>query len=183
MKEWIPFLQELVWPLFLAVLVLLARGPLKRLLKAFEDRVAAGAEFEAGTSGIRVGAVPKLAEMASSPLVSKTTNAHKSGVDLPPSDIYLVHTAHPASRNLYPDDHRQLFEVRIFVDADDPGILDQVTEITYFLHETFKEPVMTIRNRRNSFELVVVVWGEFNVAAVVRFKDGRELRLERYLNL
>jgi transcription initiation factor IIF auxiliary subunit len=34
-----------------------------------------------------------------------------------------------------------------------------------------------------AFEVRTVLWGEFNVAAVVHFKDGHEVTLERYLNL
>jgi len=62
-------------------------------------------------------------------------------------------------------------------------MLDDVSAVTYFLHETFKEPVRVVRDRQTSFELRTVVWGEFNIAANVLFKDGHELKLQRYLNL
>ena len=55
--------------------------------------------------------------------------------------------------------------------------------MTYHLHETFSEPVRTVRDPRTAFELQTIVWGELNVLAVAVFKGGRTAILERYLNL
>lgn len=98
-----------------------------------------------------------------------------------PGDLYLVHTAQ-RDRTL---DRGELsyFRVRIYLDADDPVRLDEVTEVTYYLHETFAEPVRVVRDRQASFEIRTSVWGEFNMAARVRFKGGGEAVLERYINL
>jgi transcription initiation factor IIF auxiliary subunit len=53
----------------------------------------------------------------------------------------------------------------------------------YRFHETVRNPVRTIRDRQTFFETRTELWGEFNLAATVRFKDGRDMKLERYLNL
>ena len=181
MSEWIPLLKELVWPAFWAGALLCARRPLGRLLKALEERIVAGAEFEAGAIGIRVGAAPKLAEMPSSPAKPQAVAEKKSSAAPSPGALYMVHTAR-RDRSLDQGELRY-YRVRIFLDADDPSLLDEVSEVIYYLHETFKEPVRIVRDRQTSFEVRTVAWGEFNVAAAVRFKDGREVKIERYLNL
>jgi len=181
MKDWLPFFEQLVWPIFWAAVILCAWGPLRRLLRAIEERIAAGAEFEAGAKGIRVGAPPKLAEVPAVSATSRVVDEAKAAGTPKPSDFYLVHTVR-RDRSLDKGDLRY-FRVRIYLDADDPGRLDQVSEVTYYLHETFAEPVRVVRDRQTAFEVQTIVWGEFNVAALVRFGDGSDVKLERYLNL
>jgi len=181
MKEWVPLFQQLVWPLFTAAILVWARRPLGRLLKTFEDRVASGAEFEAGASGIKVGAAPKLSEASLTPSAPKRASTEATGAVPKPSDVYLVHTVRRDS-SLDHDD-RRFFRIRIYLDADTPNLLDSVTLVTYYLHETFKNPVRLVSDRRTLFALQTIAWGEFNVLAVVHFKDGHEVTLERYLNL
>jgi hypothetical protein len=66
--NWVPFFQELVWPTFWAVILVCTWKPLRRLLKAYEERIASGAAFEAGPKGLSFGAsAPKLTEVPSSP--------------------------------------------------------------------------------------------------------------------
>jgi len=152
-----------------------------RLLKACEERIAAGAEFEAGAKGIRVGAAPKLAEVPSVPMKPTVTPPDTSSTTPAPGSFYLVHTAR--RDRSFDEGDREYYRVRIYLDADEPNLLDNVTEVIYRLHETVREPIRTVRDRRTSFEVRTVLWGEFNVAATVRFKDGRDIKLERYINL
>lgn len=181
MKDWIPFLNALVWPIFWAVVLACGWRPLRRLLKASEERIASGAEFEAGAKGIRIGAVPKLTELAPT-VVPPATN---SKADLPgavtPGDVYLVHTAR-RDRRLDQGD-RQYFRIRLYLDADDPQRLDDVLQVTYYLHKTVNRPVRTVTDRHTGFEVRTSLWGEFNAVAVVHFRDAHEVTIERYLNL
>ena len=151
------------------------------MAQALEDRIIAGAEVEAG--GVKIGAAPKLIEvksgLAALEVDSKATL--REGPVLKPRPIYLVHTARrdPAL------DRAELryYSIRIYVDADEPLMLETISEVVYHLHETFNEPVRTVRDPRTAFEIQTIAWGEFNVLALVRFKDGRTEALERYLNL
>jgi hypothetical protein len=181
MKDWIPLFKELVWPIFWTGALLCAWRPLRRLLKACEERIASGAEFEAGAKGIRVGAAPKLTEVPSAPTAPTLVPKETPSTALTPRELYLVHAAR-RDRSLDQGD-RQYFRVRVYLDADDAQLLDEVSQVTYHLHESVKDPVRTVSDRRTSFEVRTILWGEFNVAAAVRFKDGREVTLERYLNL
>ena len=145
MKDWIPLLQELVWPALLVVVLFLGRDRVGRLLKALEDRVVAGAEVEA--AGIRVGTAPKLTEVATSSASDSKATAAREEVGVPkPGRVYLVHTA-VRDPSLDRGELRY-FRIRLYVDADEPRILDDITEVTYYLHETFNEPLRTVRDSR-----------------------------------
>jgi hypothetical protein len=79
MNDWVSLLKEFVWPIFWAIVLLSARKPLGHLFKAVQERIVAGAEFEAGATGIKVGAAPKLSEVSPTSLsVEPTTNTSDS---------------------------------------------------------------------------------------------------------
>jgi len=189
MKDWVPFFQALIWPLFVGLILIWSRTPLSQLLNAIAARIIAGAEFEAGPTGVKIGAAPKIVDVPAAAQTghtlavtsSRALVASANSEALAPKDIYLVHTAR-RSKTLG-DDGSSNFNVRIYLDADEDETLDRVSEVTYYLHPTFKNPVVAVRDRQTSFEVRIRVWGEFNVAAKVHFKDGTDVELERYLNL
>ena len=93
MKDLVPLLKELIWPAFWGILLLTARAPIRRMLKAVEERIATGVEFEAGPKGIKLGAAPKLAEVPSQPVTPQADLADvkvDASSALNPSDLHLV---------------------------------------------------------------------------------------------
>lgn len=62
MKEWIPLIQTLVWPVFIAIFLILCRNWVIGILDAIKTRIAGGSEFNIGPSGLSLGNAPKLAE-------------------------------------------------------------------------------------------------------------------------
>jgi hypothetical protein len=183
MKDWAPFFQTLVWPFFLGIVLFQSRGLLAQLLKAVEERIVAGAEFEAGPRGIRLGSAPKAGESGPAPAVkAESGEAPRPGEEAPtPGDIYLVHTVRrdrALSTKKLP-----YYSIRLYLDAEEDTILDNVSEVVYYIHHTAAEPVVVVRDRETSFEVRFSIWGEFNTAAYVYFKDGTKRELERYLNI
>jgi pYEATS domain-containing protein involved in immunity/TIR domain-containing protein len=64
-----------------------------------------------------------------------------------------------------------------------PQELDQVECVTYRLHPTFPQPIRRVEDRTSGFRLRATGWGEFTIAADARLKDGRNVRLEKWLEL
>lgn len=58
MKEWIPLLQTLVWPIFILFFFYYFRGGATELLAALIERVKAGASLEL-PGGVKVGEMPR----------------------------------------------------------------------------------------------------------------------------
>jgi transcription initiation factor IIF auxiliary subunit len=61
--------------------------------------------------------------------------------------------------------------------------LDAVDFVEYTLHPTFRNPVRTIKTRRNGFRLDTEGWGVFPIHARVCRKDGGIVRLKHQLKL
>jgi hypothetical protein len=91
---------------------------------------------------------------------------------------------HSAKRDPTLDkDNLHYFRLNFWLDADDTGMLDEVDKVVYVLHPTFQNPIREISNRQTSFGMNTIAWGEFNLKAIVYFKNSKSpLTLERYIN-
>jgi hypothetical protein len=119
-KDWIPLLQALVWPVVLVGLLIWFRGAVKQVLSAIGERVRSGAPFEAGPSGIKIGAVQAPPSTAKTLAAVEDTRA----VDDLPHPIYMTHQA--VRDSTLDRGGQQYYRLRISVDADEPEILDKV---------------------------------------------------------
>jgi transcription initiation factor IIF auxiliary subunit len=61
--------------------------------------------------------------------------------------------------------------------------LDEIKNVEYTLHPTFRDPVRTVATRRNKFKLASGGWGIFPIYARVLKKDGSTFRLNHQLQL
>lgn len=175
MREWIPLLQTLVWPLFIILLIVWFRPTFVKILAAIADRIKSGAPIEVGPGGVKIGAVQSPAPAAT--IVAKDTRL----IDDLPHKIYLTHQA---VRDVTLDRGGYIYyRLKIALDADEPEILDDVEKVVYHLHPTFKDPDRIATDRRTNFEIRTAAWGEFNMTAEVFFRSKQpKLVIERYIN-
>ncbi|GLY75442.1 pYEATS domain-containing protein [Actinoallomurus iriomotensis] len=189
MKDWIPFLQALIWPVVVLTFAFKFRAGLGRLIEAINSRVERGDSFEAGASGIKLGpSSPQTAagvepQPGAQPVLEvppPLAELTEPSTDAAPR-VHLVHSAHRDSaldRNGY-----RYFRLRIALEGDSDSDLDRVTKVVYHLHPTFRDPDRVVTNRSTGFELTTAAWGMFNLTADVYVKGSTEpIRLERYLN-
>ena len=192
MKDWIPLLQSLIWPVFIAVIAYRFRAPIQRFLNTVNKRVEQGDGFEyEGPGGVvrlppssprspsgpepQPGAQPLL---EAAPVPAEPQSEPTSSETAP--QIYMAHTSR-RDRSLDRGNYRY-HRIRIFLEGDD-GDLYRVTRVVYHLHPTFYDPDRTVTDRTTNFELNTSAWGMFNLTADVHLKGQRNpLRLGRYLN-
>ena len=99
MKEWIPLLQSLVWPLFLTGLAIWLRASIKTVLIAIADRIRSGAPFEAGPGGIKIGSVELVLDrLESKAQLPVTARAELSG--LTSHDIWALSSFQKGATNI-----------------------------------------------------------------------------------
>ena len=61
--------------------------------------------------------------------------------------------------------------------------LDEIEQVTYFLHPTFKKQVRFSSSRHSKFKIKSSGWGEFKIRADVRKKSGVSEELSHWLRL
>lgn len=59
--------------------------------------------------------------------------------------------------------------------------LAMIKDVTYHLHPTYPNPVVTVNNRQSNFGLGLYAWGIFELSAVVHFSNGQTKTLTRML--
>lgn len=197
MKDWIPLIQTLVETglplLFGTFVVLLFWKKVLLIVDALVVRIQAGAPVKIGS--VDIGAVP---EAVKSGEAKSATSEGAHGVNTPeeiksalqkrqyPAEItdelYLVHSSQETKPYRGPRTGQWL--VRAYVEAyEDDSLLDEIVRVTYRLHDSFGENVLTTEARDKAFELWISIYGEFNLIAHVERKNKPDLWLTRYLDL
>lgn len=97
-------------------------------------------------------------------------------------NVQLSHQAEPLPRSPSSSTSSQELTHRIQISiAAEEAEITQIESVTYYLHKSFKNNVITVDTAATNFRLSIQVWGTFDVKADVKFKDGVVIKLERYL--
>lgn len=196
MKHWIPLLQSLVWPVFIAILIFKFRSHFEGILKSIKKRIEEGSSVGVGPGGITIGSAPPLPDdpdpeemiddeeelkhKTSPELIEKGRSLEKELSVNPVEKLQLTHR----SRYLKMKKDRAYYRIVVSLDPYNTDALAQVERVVYFLHRTFKNPVREVTSRETNFELRTAAWGEFTIRADVYLKGQSEpLRLSRYLDI
>ncbi|HTB07718.1 MAG TPA: pYEATS domain-containing protein [Bacteroidia bacterium] len=75
------------------------------------------------------------------------------------------------------------WEWNAFIDDGNTGELNEVDNVEYILHPTFRNPIRKIIDRRSKFELKTSGWGTFELKAFVYKKDGSKIKLTHEVKL
>lgn len=183
MTEWIPLIQSLIWPIFIGLVLFLARKQVVTVLTSLAARIERGDTVHVGGFSLessepkltRLGEMPEASEPAAGEAASAGAVQERYG-----QTVYLIHDTTPPQKDI---DGQERRGIRVLLDADSEDILAQVERVVYHLHPTFANPEREATDRARRFELSVRAWGEFNLSADVYFKGFiQPLRLFRYLN-
>ena len=189
---WSSLIQAIIWPGLIITLIIIYRDKFAGLLKVVQRRIERGAAFKLGP--LDIGKIPPAilsgkrdqataegpggAKAPGNVMDIMLNRKYPEGID---EEIYLVHTA-TIARSPGPV-ARTRFSVRIWVEAYSERQVDEIVRVTYRLHDTFPNPVISTQEREHEFELWLNVWGEFTIMAYVERRDKPPLWLSRYLEL
>lgn len=194
MKDWIPFLQSLIWPAFLGTLIYVYRKWFQEVLSVIKKRIEEGGDFSVGPTGFGMGAAPKLPDQPDSEDMIDDESMERSRPELlvkeqqieeeeqrePEKGLQLVHR----SSFWKVKNARNYYRIIVSLDSRDPRTLGQVERVVYYLHKSFENPVREVTDPRKHFAMKTAAWGEFTIRADVFLRDKTEpLRLSRYISI
>lgn len=67
------------------------------------------------------------------------------------------------------------FQIYLGIQSSSDPDLNQVEQVTYTLHSTFKDRVRESRNRKRQFEIEIYAWGTFVVKFEIKLVNGTTL--------
>ncbi len=194
MKDWVPFFQSLIWPIFIGFFIYKFRNQFSGVLASIKKRIEEGSSVGVGPQGFTLGSAPQLPDdpdpeemiddgesQSLSPELIETEKAYeKELTENPVENLQLVHT----SRYLKMKNGREYYRIIISLDPYNTQALEKVEKVVYFLHKTFRNPVREINKRETNFELRTAAWGEFTIRADVYINgQNTPIRLTRYLDI
>ena len=187
MKDWIPFFQDLIWPIFIGLLIYVNQGWFKQLLKTVEQRVRDGSEFVIGPGGVSVGQAPALPDEVDEE--DKIDDGYIP--DLPVSDEQIKSDADEFKYTLSHTSSlwklkngRPFYRISAITHAENEQEKSKIEKVVYKLHPTFKNPIRPVITPENDFLLKTNGWGEFTLKAEVFLKGVDEpVLLSRYIEL
>jgi hypothetical protein len=75
------------------------------------------------------------------------------------------------------------YQVRAWVEPIEGRPISDIESVTYRVWEDFNRRVVTTRSEKTNFDLWMTVYGEYPLLALVKFKDGTTILLQRYIDL
>jgi len=178
MKDWIPFLQALIWPVFIVVTLLVFRKAFADVVLAIKRRIEAGAEMAVGPAGITIGSAPVLKSEETTKKASSLRDNLGDRSYLSTA-LYMVHNAKFAK--LVPEGRD--YEIKVRVYAESAELEDRIERVEYHLHRSYSRRIRESRDKENAFQVTLYAWGQFNLKAHVYIKEIEEpVVLWRFLN-
>lgn len=191
--SWVSIVPSVLWYVFAVVLIAVLWKKIELIMDAIAVRIQAGAPLAVGP--LNIGSPPPALRGAE---IKSATAEGIAGVEAPVNveemmlerkypegiteAIYLVHVSQVLKP--YTGPLTGVWRVRTYIEAyEDETLLDEITRVTYRLHDTFGKKVISTEAREKSFELWVNMYGEINLVAFVERRGKSPLWLTRYLDL
>lgn len=193
MDAWIPLLQALVWPLFLIIVIVFLREPLRQLGKAVIDRVrgGSGVQVSVGWFQAKLDALQDLkpvspagpAEASESPSPAGWTALR----DTQPKEsrgLHLVHVIGPSGRG------PEWFNIFIYIvghkrtEFGFSADMADVVRAEFFLGRYWGNKIFKVDNAGDGkrIGLSTSAYGPTLCVCQVHFSDGHTTVLSRYLD-
>ncbi len=164
MSDWIPLLQSLVWPAFLAVLLLYGRAQVKTIMEQIAARIKAGASLQVGPSGLSLGQTEnKLTRLEETTVADPDPIGDASEpnpLERDPSDDYVPPEPlpDPGLSADYDEEEQEeeygKFDVPSYL-IDSEEAITQYAKVTYLVHTVSAPQIDTDGVERRAIRVIV----------------------------
>ena len=193
MESYIPLLQTLVWPFFIAVLVICFRKQIIPSAEAIRHRIEQGGAFRAGP--IELGELPRLEyrdsdgegdqakenpERANSP--SKSREQERKKIYAENRGMFITHVLAPSRHG------NQKYDIFIYLikhqrnDEQGPHDLSEVEKAEFYLGKMWRDRVFVQRPRDGLIGMSTSAYAPFLCTCDVYLKSGEVIKLSRYID-
>ncbi|AOJ65422.1 hypothetical protein WJ32_23350 [Burkholderia ubonensis] len=186
MREWIPLLQTLVWPIFVIGLALIFRSSFSAILHEIKERIKSGSPLEAGPRGFKLGGITKELEKLPDAPQKPTEPAKLRGISTEPTDwrqervkeykrvdrYALVHVYRPSTLP------NQKYDIFLFVVRHQKGTdgppqrqFNEIAKAEFYFGESWGNEIFPVENTGSMIGVRTHAWGTFLACCRLTFKD------------
>jgi hypothetical protein len=196
MEAWIPLIQALIWPVFIAILLIVFRRQINQFVDIVINRVKKGGKvkvgpFEIGEEIPQDSYYPPDAQKPTEKDQEISKNEkyletdHASEMPLEIRAIRALRLEHQIGPWGEDADGYTRRDVVVTLSTNPESLIDEIAKVTYYLPKSWpkKLRVQTRDKKSDNFYFRTRAYGEVTIATKVEFIDGRPpLVINRYCN-
>lgn len=184
LKDYVPLFQTIFWIGFILSIILIFRKSLKLLINILIDRVKKGSSVKAGF--IEIGEELKNMEYAKQVSIDADISIDADGQEREEHrvKIYEKHKGLFITHLIYPslmEDQR--FEIFIYLIRHKLDNFSDIDKATFFFGHMWGNQVFTETIKNGMIGISTSAYKPFLCTCCVRFKNGDEIQLDRYIDL
>jgi hypothetical protein len=200
--SWLPgLIGSLAWPAVVGASLFYFRKEALRLIESLRRQMNAGASLKYGGIEIKGIALDAIKTDDRGNWVYTRTSAtaedynDRDAIYLRNRNLFLVHTT-VRTDEFHPDNGFRLFETSIFLmphqryakgaGVEEFGRLNEVNEVDYYLGRFWGSGEygrrFRVKNGNDGFAVRFRAYGPSLCVATVKFHDGKQIKLERYID-
>jgi hypothetical protein len=183
LKDYVPVLQTLVWIIFIILVFITFRKQFKDIFAIIRKRIEKGSSFKAGP--FEIGEELKNLDYAKqeSPITKQlvgsdgaTREKHRVAIYEKNKGIFLTHVISPS------DDPQQKFDVFIYLIGHKRTDFSDVDQAEFFFGHMWGNQVFKRKEKNGIIGISTSAYDPFLCTCCVRFKNGDEIQLDRYID-
>ncbi len=179
MKDWIPLLQTLSWIGLIVYSVKKFSTQLQSLFDAIKQRIASGSSFKAGP--VELGQDLKALEKVKPAIVSEETKVddwskERNEIYNNNNGLFLAHVIEPSKQD------GQDYDIFIYLVRHKSETLADIESAEFFLGSYWGNKVYNEKEINSLIGISTSAYGPFLCTCRVKMKDGKEIRLSRYID-
>ncbi len=183
LKDYVPLFQTIIWIGFIVVFFLIYKKTISEVIKTLILRIKKGSSIKAGP--IEIGEELKGMQYAnqteSSPEVKTGSDGqqrenHRKKIYEKNKGLFLTHLIYPSIKS------GQKFDIYIYLIRHKSDDLSDIDKAEFFFGHMWGNKVFSEKTRKGIIGISTSAYSPFLCTCLVRFKNGDEVQLDRYID-
>ena len=183
-KDFVPLFQNILWVIFLIIILVVNRKLAKDLIVSLIDRIKKGSSFRLGSFelGEKLQCID-YAEQTEKKSGSKGTEREKNrtGIYEKNHGMFLTHILVLSKRREYKYDIYIYLIRHSPIDQNEKYFLD-VSSAEYFFGHMWGNEVFKVKPKKGIIGISTSAYAPFLCTCIVKMKDGSEIELYKYID-
>ncbi len=183
LKDYVPLFQTMIWIGFIVVFFLIFKKTISDVITTLILRIKKGSSIKAGP--IEIGEELKgmqYANQTESSTEVKTGSDgqqredHRKRIYEKNKGLFLTHLIYPSAKS------GQKFDIYIYLIRHKSSDLSDIDKAEFFFGHMWGNKVFSEKNRKGIIGISTSAYAPFLCTCIVRFKNGDEIQLDRYID-
>jgi hypothetical protein len=183
LKDYVPLFQTSIWIGFIIVILLIFKKPIREIVSILINRIKKGSSIKAGLFeiGEELKNMEYAKQVSSDSIMLTGTDGqkreeHRTKIYEKNKGLFLTHLIYPS------DTSGQLFDIYIYLIRHKLDNFSDIEKAEFFFGHMWGNQVFMEKPRNGIIGISTSAYAPFLCTCCVRFKNGDEVQLDRYVD-